>query len=132
VRNGTGGCDPPDDQAATSRSSAGLLWMIKVERLSSAMSFLRNSVSTRVIDSRLVPRVWAMSTWVIVKRCAGLSSAVGEAAPLRSVRWRAMSMRSEDVRRCRLRHTPFPEFYNGKQSQRHGPSFCMIDLKTPE
>ncbi len=42
-------------QAATSRSSADLLWMIKVEPLSSTMSFFLNSANVRVIVSRLVP-----------------------------------------------------------------------------
>lgn len=42
-------------QAATSRSSAGLLWMIKVEPFSSTMSFFLNSDSVRVIVSPLVP-----------------------------------------------------------------------------
>jgi hypothetical protein len=45
----------PYDQAATSRSNAGLLWMIKVDPFSSTTSFLLNSDSMRVIDSRLVP-----------------------------------------------------------------------------
>jgi len=45
----------PYDEAATSRSSAGLSWMIKVEPFSSTMSFFLNSDSMRVIVSRLVP-----------------------------------------------------------------------------
>jgi hypothetical protein len=55
----------PCDQAATSCSSADLLWMIKVEPFSSTTSFFLNSDSMRVIDSRLVPMIWAISSWVI-------------------------------------------------------------------
>jgi hypothetical protein len=45
----------PYDQAATSRSSAGLSWMVKIEFFSSIMSFFLNPDSMRVIVSRLVP-----------------------------------------------------------------------------
>src|SRR5580765_3120228 len=41
-----------DTQTATSRSSAGLSWMVKVDPLNSIRFFFLKSASVRVIDSR--------------------------------------------------------------------------------